>query len=503
MRFIRLSAAVAALVTLAHAQDFAISESWRSLGEKKYAELLSKLMQRDIKTDKLMSNLVRLDTIANENGGNRAFGLPGYAASVDFIWSRVGKIRGTKAWKQDFPALFNNVDSISFIVNDIPYYVYGLTYSPSTSAEGITAPLVLGPLDTTACTVDGLQNYDLAGKILLGQRGTCPDGTTLAGRVRAGKAAGAAAVILFNNVPTNTTAGTLSAPDEVNLAPAGFINLVDGEAIAAQLREGQELTAYFQQTQTIETRTTQNIFVETNGGDPNNIIMLGAHLDSVKAGPGINDDGSGTTLILEIFDALRKYPTKNKVRFAWWGAEENGLVGSEYFCEHLTPEESDKILAYLNFDMVSRGYYGVFDGDGSTHGLAGAPGSDTIEKIFYDDLTSKGINVTAARFTGGSDYAPFMQVLGKPVGGLHTGTGVTEDDCYHQACDTIKNPNPEQLTINAKTAANTLAQLAVRGTELIPKVLANSTMAMPRDLPQIQWSEFDEERHLAGCGHDI
>lgn len=73
--------------------------------------------------------------------------------------------------------------------------------------------------------------------------------------------------------------------------------------------------------------------------------------------------------------------------------------------------------------MVSKGYFGAFDGDGSTHGLSGAPGSDVIEKLFVDHLASKGITVTPAVFTGGSDYASFMDTLYKPVGGLHTGRG--------------------------------------------------------------------------------
>lgn len=99
----------------------------------------------------------------------------------------------------------------------------------------------------------------------------------------------------------------------------------------------------------------------------------------------------------------------------------NGLVGSRYYTSNLNQTEADKILLYINFDMVSRGYFGVFDGDGSTHGLAGAPGSEVIEKLFVDHLTGKGITVTPAVFTGGSDYASFMDTLHKPVGGLHTG----------------------------------------------------------------------------------
>jgi len=106
--------------------------------------------------------------------------------------------------------------------------------------------------------------------------------------------------------------------------------------------------------------------------------------------------------------------------------------------------------------MVSKGYFGVFDGDGSSFNLSGAPGSAAIEKLFVEHFTKNSVNVTAARFTGGSDYQSFMNI-GKPVGGLHTGTGVDQDPCYHQACDTYDNPNPTTLTINAKVRRITRA----------------------------------------------
>ena len=128
----------------------------------------------------------------------------------------------------------------------------------------------------------------------------------------------------------------------------------------------------------------------------------------------------------------------------------NGLLGSKYYTSHLNQTEVTKILLYLNFDMVSRGYFGVFDGDGSTHGLAAPPGSDVIERLFVDDLTSKGITVTPVPFTGSSDYASFMDTLKKPIGGLHTGAGPAEDPCYHQACDDCINPKSTVLTVNAK-----------------------------------------------------
>lgn len=458
-----------------------------------------------------MKNLERLDEIATANGGNRAFGLPGYDASVDYVLSKISDSKSWKASTQDFPAIYNNVESITFRVDDTEYYVFGPTYSPSTSEEGVTAPLVLGPSGEAACSADGYEGLDVTDKIVLVQRGTCPDATTLAGKIRAAVAAGASNVILYNNVPTLVTGGTLSAPDPVGYRPSGFINQDDGEALVARLESGEEIEAYFQHTQTIEERITQNVFAESKGGDENNVIMLGAHLDSVKAGAGINDDGSGSTLLLEMFAGLQRLKFRNKIRLAWWGAEENGLVGSRYYTAQINnTAEADKILLYLNFDMVSRGYYGVFDGDGSSHGLAGAPGSDVIEKLFVDHLESKGINVTAAVFTGGSDYASFMSTLNKPVGGLHTGTGVAQDDCYHQACDTYNNTNPMQLTTNARAAAHVLATLATEGQELIPKTPSNATAAVrPRALGAMDeadlfpWSVVEGERHTGSCGHDV
>lgn len=162
--------------------------------------------------------------------------------------------------------------------------------------------------------------------------------------------------------------------------------------------------------------------------------QVGAHLDSVQAGPGINDNGSGIALILEILHSVHKYDTNLKLRFIWWGAEEDGVFGSKFYVNNLPQHELEKIRAYFNFDMVSRGYYGVFDGDGSTYGAPGAPGSDVIENLFVEYLESQGIQVTPEEFNSGSDYAAFMS-RGIPVGGLHTGYRFEQDPCYHLACD--------------------------------------------------------------------
>ncbi|KAF6836565.1 peptidase family M28 [Colletotrichum plurivorum] len=505
----RFSKTAAALLSLASSASAADNTTCRP-------KIDSEKLQADLKTENLMANLKALNDIAFAHGGNRAFGLPGYAASVDYVWDRVSNIPATRAWKQDFSATFGQVVSIDLRVGDEPVYVFGLTYSPSTSAEGITAEVALGPAGAAGCDAKGYEGLDVKGKIVLVQRFRCPTGGTLAGRVRPAAAAGAAAVLVYHDITTNATAGSLSAPDPQGFVPAGFINLVDGEKIKARIDAGQTVRAHFQQTQIVEERVTQNVFVETEEGDPHNVVMLGAHLDSVQAGPGINDDGSGTSLLLELFLAQTKYRTKNKVRFAWWGAEENGLLGSKHYCSNLSPSDVDDLLVYLNFDMVAKGFFGVADTDGSTHGSVAPPGSDVVEHIYEDFFAGRGLEVTPAVLTNGSDYASFWQILGKPFGFLHTGTAVAQDPCYHQACDTIDNPDPETITVNAKVsfssfgaAAHMLTVLSLNGTSLIPKASVNATMlnhlqarSLEPDVIRIEELEALGERHL-GCGHDI
>lgn len=219
--------------------------------------------------------------------------------------------------------------------------------------------------------------------------------------------------------------------------------------------------------------------------------------------------------MIELFEALQKYKFKNKIRIAWWGAEENGLVGSKFYVSKMTTKEIDNLLTYLNFDMISRGYLGVFDGDGSNTTTKGPPGSEVIEKLFVDHFVKEGLRVTPATFTGGSDYAPFMDILKKPVGGLHTGTGINEDDCYHQACDTYSNANSTLLTINAKAAAHVLATLAQDGKKMLRNIKTDTpaTVALRdvierrdphtgnvmRDAPFYPWPEMDGVKHSAGC----
>ncbi|KAI8231563.1 putative leucine aminopeptidase 2 [Colletotrichum sp. SAR 10_96] len=456
--------------------------------------------QAAITRENLEANLVSLNDIATANDGNRAFGLPGYAASVDYVYDRISSVAGAKVWKQDFSAVFSSEIRANLTVNGEALAAYGLTLSPATPAEGITGQLVLGPEGSDACNASSYDGRDVAGKIVLVRETLC-DGysrsSQYAGIMKPAAAAGASAVIAIPDFQFNLTAGSLGVADDGTFIPSGFVNKYIGDPLEARLLAGEVLTATFWEDEYVDRRVTQNIFAETEGGDSENVIVLGAHLDSVAWGPGINDNGSGVSLLLELFLALTKYSVNNKIRFAWWGAEEKGLIGSRYYVNNLTAAEAGNILAYLNFDMVSKGYYGVFDGDGAAYGVPAPAGSDVIQELFTADFVSKGVDVTAARFTNGSDYASFWQVLNKPIGGLHTGTGSAQDPCYHQACDNINNPDLDQLTVNAKTTAHVLSTLALDGTNLIKKLtgrgLFERSESQKREIATVE--ESDDEHH--------
>ena len=166
------------------------------------------------------------------------------------------------------------------------------------------------------------------------------------------------------------------------------------------------------------------MLADTPTGRPDRTVVVGAHLDSVDAGPGVNDNGSGTAAILEVakqMAALRVQPT-NRVRFAFWGAEEFGLLGAEHYLANLPKAELKNLMLNLNFDMVGSPNYVrfVYDGDGSATGTKGPSGSGNIERVFLDYFASQRLPTAPTAFDGRSDYGPFID-RGIPAGGLFTG----------------------------------------------------------------------------------
>nr|WP_189529760.1 M28 family metallopeptidase [Streptomyces roseolilacinus] len=219
--------------------------------------------------------------------------------------------------------------------------------------------------------------------------------------------------------------------------------------------------------------TGYNLIADWPGGDANQVLMAGAHLDSVSSGPGINDNGSGSAGVLETALAVSRAGLKpaKHLRFAWWGAEELGLVGSKYYVANLPTTERSKLSGYMNFDMIGSpnpGYF-VYDDD------------PVIEKTFKDYFAGIGVATEIeTEGDGRSDHASFKNV-GIPVGGLFTGASRTKtaaqaqkwggtagqafDRCYHSSCDTTANISDTALDRNSDALAHAVWTLSAGTTE--------------------------------------
>ena len=237
-----------------------------------------------------------------------------------------------------------------------------------------------------------------------------------------------------------------------------------------------------------EQSETYNVLAETRRGNPDNVVMVGAHLDSVFEGPGINDNGSGSAALLEMATLMSKAHPLNKVRFAWWCAEESGLVGSTYYVTQLPEEEKQQIKAYLNVDMIGSPNYAnfIYDGDGSDFGLHGPPGSGAIERLFRSYFQLRNAPSEGTEIDFRSDYAQFFDD-GIAFGGLFTGAediksveqaqrygGAAEqsfDPCYHQACDNLGNTSVEALELHGDALAFTTSWLSL-STKMIDDEIA-------------------------------
>jgi Zn-dependent M28 family amino/carboxypeptidase len=258
------------------------------------------------------------------------------------------------------------------------------------------------------------------------------------------------------------------------------LSYADAVAIDAQLDQGQTVTVHVVTSTLSEPRITHNIIAESPTGNADQVVVVGAHLDSVIAGPGINDNGSGSSTILEIAEDMAELGIKNRqqVRFAFWGAEELNLLGSEHYVNTLSNAELGTIKANLNFDMLGSPNYVrfVYDGDGGGDpDAAGPPGSAQIEALFNDYFASQGLATDPTPFDGRSDYGPFIAV-GIPAGGLFSGAegektveqaaidggtaGQPYDPCYHEGCDDINNLSTKALAELGDSAAHATMTLA-------------------------------------------
>lgn len=456
-----------------------------------------------LEVDRLVAHLDALEAIADAAGGNRLYASRGYADSLDYVQTALEEA-GLAVTVDPFELASFTLNDASLHAIDgefatpVAFEVFTFSGTGDVTAEVVAVDVTIPPgatnSSTSGCEAADFQGFP-AGAIALIQRGTC----RFSDKVANATEAGAAAVIVFNEGQNGRRDVVEGALDDGALAPIPAVGVAyaTGEALA------QGGTARVFVDASIEIVEDYNLIAEIPGEDPARVVLVGAHLDSVEAGPGINDNGSGSALILEL--ALRAaeagWRPRNTVRFAWWGAEEQGLLGSAaYFFDALgEPDEAalDGVEAHLNFDMVASGNGGrwVYDGDESdiSDNLA-TPGSAEIEALFLDWFAAEGLATAPEGLLVPTD-SYWTVWMGLPTGGLFSGAmaiktaaqedlfggeaGEPHDACYHRACDRVANIDPVLYGELAAAAAHVVQALGEREAPM-PGRARRATPDLPR-----------------------
>jgi Zn-dependent M28 family amino/carboxypeptidase len=483
-------------------------------------EVNSKRLRDAVTVNGILRHERALQFIANASGGTRVSGSAGFDASADYVKRQLEQA-GYRVREQSFefpffqetaPAVFERVSPSpkAFAADEFATMTYSGSGDVTAALEAIdvVVPIAGNPpnTSTSGCEAADFAGF-AAGDVALLQRGACP----FRQKVDNAAVAGAAAVIVFNEgQPLSTTQpedrtvviqGALGAP-RVTIPVIGTSYAI-GEELVDQARLGA-VTVHLSTSTLSEIRTTKNVIADYDlgGGDSSQTIVIGSHLDSVPQGPGINDDGSGTATDLETAIQIAKLGLKPRraLRFAFWGAEEEGLLGSTHYVDTLGDAVGD-IYANLNFDMLGSPNYVrfVYDGDNSAFAVGGnvqggPPGSGRIEALFNSYFAGLGLATDPTPFDGRSDYGPFI-ALGIPAGGLFScaeGTktaaqaatyggiaGQPYDACYHKSCDTITNLDTKALAELADGVAHATWTLAKSRTGLFEDQSLRARKAKP------------------------
>jgi Zn-dependent M28 family amino/carboxypeptidase len=448
------------------------ASSQQGTGNAAAAEFASALHNK-VTTDAMMAHLSKLQDIANANNGTRAVGTPGYEVSVDYVVNTL-RNSGFDVQTPEFSGRVFHADKPAVTVGGKTVEARALDYSLGTPPDGVSGPLVAAPSgDGPGCTASDFDGLPVQGAVVLVDRGTCP----FAQKEDAAAQRGAVAMIVADNVDEQQMGGTLGANTDVKIPVVG---VTKSTGVQLRAQPGPTTITLNASSQSFKAR---NVIAQTKTGSPTDVVMAGAHLDSVPAGPGINDNGSGVAAVLETAVQLGNSPqVHNAVRFGFWGAEELGLIGSRNYVESLNLDGLKDIALYLNFDMLASpnpGYF-TYDGDQSlpleARGQPVVPeGSAGIERTLVAYLKSAGKTAQDTSFDGRSDYDGFT-LAGIPAGGLFSGAEGKKSDeqaklwggaanepfdpNYHQKTDTFDHIDRTSLGINGGGVAYAVALYA-------------------------------------------
>lgn len=413
--------------------------------------------------DGVRTHLNAFSAVAQNNGGDRAIGTPGYTGSVAYVQQALERV-GYRVTLQ--PVSYRTFKSLapSVLAQTTPFVASIESRVFDFSGTGsVTAP-VSAPVVATGCKLADFAGFQ-PGHIALLQRGTCDYLQKADTAVKAG----AVGVVVYNNQADGIAIGDMSSLFTPEVSVVG-VSQAAGEQLAARIPTGLVLA--------LTTRTqrpwalTHNVLADLPSPTPTAVTLLGAHLDSVPGTAGMNDNGSGTAALLETALQMAKVRPLNTLRFAFWGGEEIGLLGSKQYVQSLSAAQQQEIDLYLNFDMVaSPNPVYFFAADTGVAPAGGATRKDStpmIQEVITAVYRQRGVPFKRGIDPGLSDHVAFGNA-GIPYGWLFTGAdaiktaeevavwggkaGMPMDPCYHLTCDNLGNINTVALALNADAIA--------------------------------------------------
>jgi Zn-dependent M28 family amino/carboxypeptidase len=435
-------------------------------------------LEAAITVEGIRAHLEALQSAAAAGGGHRAIGGAGYEGSLRYVEDRLASVglasRREEVPYREFQSLetprLEQVAPAPERYTDDDFRLLHYSGSGDVTAAVQAVDVVMPPGDAPDSSSSGCDRADFdgfaRGRIALLQRGVCSFGE----KVALAEEAGAAGVIIFNEGQPgrrDVFASGLNGPTAA--VPAFSASYALGEALYGAEHAGVAPTLYMFARTRMADLVTYNLLADLPGRG-SGAVLLGAHLDSVAAGPGINDNGSGAATILEIALQMARRPITptNTVRFAFWGAEEIGLLGSSAHVARLDDAARRDVLMNLNFDMLGSPNFARYVYGTAGSSLPWPEGSAEIEAAFVRHFQALGLPTLPIAIDDRSDHGPFLRA-GIPSGGLFTGTsegktlqeaelfggaaGQSHDPCYHRPCDTVDNIDWAVLEQNADAAA--------------------------------------------------
>jgi hypothetical protein len=419
---------------------------------------------------RIAEHLDALQQIAGDNNGSRAVGTSGYEASADYVEEQLLEMGYTVERNPvDFTS-FAEVSPTTITIGQqtwsSPEWLQPMIYSASGDVAALAQTVGVengSPTANGACDSGAWADFE-AGNIALVMGDPCIR------RDLVPLATGAGATALISLVPqwsaNHVLQPTLIDPAGIDIPVIGA-GLEPSAALLTAAGDGTLVKVHTEVTR--DPATVDNVCGEIPGSD--DVVMLGGHLDSVLAGPGINDNGSGVATLLAMADEVANGPAPQAtIRFCFWAAEEFGDIGSRQYVDALTDEERLRIRAYFNLDMVASPNAGLFVYDDPGN----SAGSHALSQQLIDALAARGFPSFRTDTGGASDHFAFEQA-GVPVGGLFSGisplsaeeaqlfggvAGQPADACYHLSCDTRANTDTATAVILGTAIADVVAGMA-------------------------------------------